>query len=612
MISLASKLRTAAALGAPSLARVAAYRLGVRYGLNPVRKLQADVAQGPFFCNALALAGTPLAATDQWRTSTLWFGRWPVPVSTAAPDWHRNPLSGQRVAAHARNWWEIADFDPAVGDIKIVWEASRFDWVLAFAQRAANAEPGALNQLNDWLADWCRHNPPYKGPNWKCGQEASIRVMHLAMAALLLGQQAASAPGLLALVRLHLQRIAPTIGYAMAQDNNHGTSEAAAMFIGGSWLALHGQGQGAAWERSGRRWLENRAARLVGKHGSFSQASVTYHRMLLDTFSMAELWRLRSARAPFSERFRQRAQVALNWLYQMVDADSGDAPNLGANDGARILPLTDSDYRDFRPSLQLAAALWCGKRAYSAIGAWNEPLAWLGIAVPQQQLPAAASAQFDDGGFVVLRRSSAMAMLRYPRFRFRPSQADCLHLDLWVAGENCLRDAGSYSYNAEPEWTDYFAGTASHNTVQFDGRDQMPRWGRFLFADWLRLSAMSPLHEQGDAVKVAAGYGATGTPAHHRAVTLDEARLRVIDSVSGFARSAVLRWRLSPGEWRVEGDSVTNGRHRLTISATMPLVRLDIVEGWESRYYLEKSRLPVLEIEVNVSGEITSEYRWGT
>lgn len=49
-----------------------------------------------------------------------------------------------------------------------------------------------------------------------------------------------------------------------------------------------------------------------------------------------------------------------------------------------------------------------------------------------------------------------MAMLRYPRFRFRPSQADALHLDLWLEGRNLLRDAGTYSYNTESAWLSYF------------------------------------------------------------------------------------------------------------------------------------------------------------
>ena len=42
------------------------------------------------------------------------------------------------------------------------------------------------------------------------------------------------------MITLHLVRIAATLPYAIAQDNNHGTSEAAALFIGGAWLDATG------------------------------------------------------------------------------------------------------------------------------------------------------------------------------------------------------------------------------------------------------------------------------------------------------------------------------------------------------------------------------------
>jgi len=163
----------------------------------------------------------------------------------------------------------------------------------------------------------------------------------------------------------------------------------------------------------------------------------------------------------------------------MVSSLNGDGPNLGANDGARLLQLTDTTYRDHRPSVQLAMALFAGQRAYAEEGPWNHALQWLGVPLPQALASQPGSQVADDGGFAILRRGAAMAMLRYPRFRFRPSQADALHLDLWLDGDNLLRDAGSYSYNTEPKWLNYFGGTASHNTVQFDERDQMPRLSRF-------------------------------------------------------------------------------------------------------------------------------------
>lgn len=610
MTRLVSKARTALALGLPNIARAAGYRLGVKLGLNTVRRLQAAVPQGPFFRPAVQREPVAAPAVAGWQDSALLFSHWPFQVAGLPPDWLANPFNGQRVSEPERGWWQIPDFDPAVGDIKLIWELSRMDWVMAFAQRARQGDAEALDRLNDWLADWCRHNPPYKGPNWKCGQEASLRVMHLAMAALVLGQVRAPEPALRDLVQLHLQRIAPTVQYAMAQDNNHGTSEAAALFMGGSWLAALGVREGERWQRTGLHWLENRAARLIGPQGSFSQYSLNYHRVMLDTFCMAEVWRRHLDLPVFTERWQARALAATQWLRHMVNPVNGDGPNVGANDGARLLQLTDMDYRDHRPSVQLAMALFAKQRAYALAGPWDAASQWLGMPLPQDVAPAPGHHVADDGGFAMLRRGDAMAMLRYPRFRFRPSQADALHLDLWLGADNLLRDAGTYSYNTEPQWLSYFGGTASHNTVQFDDRDQMQRLGRFLFGGWLKTSFVEPLTEDEQVSTFAAGYRDGYHARHWRRISLGDAHLRVVDEVAGFACKAVLRWRVAPGAWRLEGLRLTNGTHVLTVQATMPIVRCEVVEGWESRHYLEKTLVSVLEIEVQQPGTLTTEYRW--
>lgn len=609
MTGFMSKVNTALALGLPNIARAASYRLGVKLGVNPVRRLQAPVPQAPYFQKAVlkVMSMPPVAG---WQTSAQLFSHWPFTVTAEPPDWLANPLTGRRMAAPERGWWQIPDFDPAVGDIKLIWELSRMDWVLAFAQRVRNGDAEVLNRLNHWLADWCAYNPPFRGPNWKCGQEASMRVMHLAMAALILGQARQPMAGLRDLVYLHLKRISPTVQYAMAQDNNHGTSEAAALFIGGSWLAMLGVSEGEWWQKTGRRWLENRAARLIERDGSFSQYSLNYHRVMLDTFSMAEVWRRHMALPAFSTRWREHAQAATQWLHCMVNPLNGDGPNLGANDGARLLQLADAGYRDYRPTVQLATALFSDQSAYTQDGPWNHPLHWLGVPVPQAPASRHGSRMFDDGGFAVLRRGASMAMLRYPRFHFRPSQADALHLDLWLSADNLLRDAGTYSYNTDPQWLNYFGGTASHNTVQFDDRDQMPRLGRFLFGDWLKTSFVEPLMEDEQGSTFAAGYRDGQQASHRRHISLGDSHLRVVDEVAGFARKAVLRWRVAPGVWRLEGQRLTNGSHVLTVQAGMPVVRCEVVEGWESRHYLEKTPVPVLEIEVQQPGTLTTEYRW--
>lgn len=602
------KLKTMAALGVGNIARVAVYRLGLRMGVHPCLKISATVPEGPFFSDSKPKLVEGILARDDWVDGQgRYFGK-PAkiaPATGAPPDWHTVPKGGARAVSDLP-WWGIPDFSTDVGDIKQVWEMSRFDWVIAFSQRAALGGKQDLERLNLWLQDWVVRNPPYRGVNWKCGQEASIRVMHLMLAALILGQTNSATNGLRALVRLHLARIAPTMGYAIGQANNHGTSEAAALFIGGSFL---GGADGISWAKTGRRWLENRAQVLIEPDGTFSQYSVNYHRVMLDSFSLAEVWRRRMNLPAFSDKCHKRLAAATGWLAQMVGESTGYAPNIGANDGAQLIVLTNCDYRDYRPSVQLASTLFRNQMVY-ADGPWDQQLLWLGVEKPRAQSDPLISTSFNQGGMHVLRAGAAVAYLRYPRFRFRPSQADALHCDLWVNSENILRDAGTYSYNMSAQDTAYFNGTVAHNTVEFDGRDQMPRLGRFLFGNWLKSDQVEQVLKLDDGVSAGAAYRDYLQAYHHRQLKLTDNHMIVTDSISGFHSAAVLRWRLAPGDWKLDGQNLHNGITTLKLSATMTIRRIALTEGFESRYYLKKTPLPVLEVEVDQPGTLTTEIRF--
>ena len=600
------KIRTVLALGIINLGRFLLYKVGVRLGLNPVKKISATIDTGLFFKEVDTSLALNLPANNQWVDQQSYFG-WKNIETANIPDWHKSVLTGESVKKPLRPWWDIVDFDPELGDIKGVWEASRFDWVLCFAQNAAAGNKEALVRLNDWLTDWSLNNPPYLGVNWKCGQEASIRVMHLAIASLILQQHSIASSILMSLVKAHLQRIEPTISYAIAQDNNHGTSEAAALFIGGSWLILTGDKSGDKYYRKGRKWLENRAERLIEQDGGFSQYSTTYHRVMLDTYSMVEVWRKKLELKPFSQHLYNKLSAATNWLYQLIQFENGDTPNLGANDGARLLPLTANDYRDFRPSVQLASILFNNKRALEQEGDWNLPLRWLNLEIPNELISCQSSSHFSNSGYFVLRNIDAFVMLSYPKYRFRPSQADALHLDFWSKGENLLCDAGTYSYNAGEKYIEYFGGTKAHNTIEFDDRDQMPRLSRFLLGSWLtcKRAIFSDVK-----LTCTASYKDFKSACHERSVTLLNSELKVVDKIKGFNKKAVLRWRLKGEGWNISGDNITNGEHTLSVSSNVPTKRFEIVEGWKSLYYFQRRTISVLEIEICQEGILTSIYKY--
>jgi hypothetical protein len=600
------KTKTALALGVQNLGRVALYQFRIKVGLNSIKKLSAKINDGLFFS---VYSGKPFDITinNSWQDQQRHFGYLTTEL-TGPPNWHKSCLTHKEVKDSQKPWYSISDFESGIGDIKGVWEASRFDWVLCFAQSVSSGNNTSLEQLNEWLADWVEHNQPYIGVNWKCGQEASIRVMHLAFAAKILQQVNSTSPALLSLIKAHLKRISPTIMYAIAQDNNHGTSEAAALYIGGSWLVLNGDDDGFKWQKQGLKWLENRAARLIENDGSFSQYSISYHRVMLDTYSMVEVWRRELALTSFSHPLYKKLASATEWLYIMTQKVAGDAPNLGANDGARLLPLTDTDYRDFRPTVQLASVLFHDKAAYPLEGSYDLALQWLSLTKPSTVMSEKESIDLSDGGYACLVKNDAFVLLNYPKFKFRPSHCDALHVDFWNQGINIFRDGGTYSYNAGQAFIDYYGGVKSHNTVEFDSHEQMPRLSRFLLGSWLKSHIKEDFLQEKNSLKV--GYKDRFNCEHIRDVCLNDNKLTVIDKLSGFQESAVLRWRLIPADWVLDNKTLSSSLAVITLSSDVKIKRIELVTGYESRYYYQESELSVLEVEIDTSGTITTDIRF--
>lgn len=518
------------------------------------------------------------------------------------PSWAHNPYSNNSLDTNDQHWSRLPDFGLATGDVKVLWELSRFEWLIKACWQQVYGPKSSGIATNHWLLDWCEKNPANRGVNWKCAQEASIRVLHFVLAWLIHGEHPDN-PDVNRFINLHIQRIVPTISYAKAQDNNHGTSEAGALFVLGVVL---GQSEdpkqrrsGGVVENIGRKLLENRVNRLIDTDGTFSQYSVNYHRMMLDTLGFAECIRRRYERRVFSSKFYSKAAVAARWLHNMTDSISGDAPNIGANDGSVLFNCDSRDFRDFRPSVQLGMQLFCGKKVYAAHAHSLSQVFMNEL----KQVPDIYSAFKSTGKSKVFKRvgrSDTYGILKCPTNRFRPSQSDALHLDIWHNGVNLVRDAGTYSYNPPTDFKDDLSSTASHSTVEINRRNQMPKLSRFLYGAWLD----SRVIEADTANSISSGYQDWRGGEHYRKVTTNINEFTVVDKVKGNCQYAILRWRLFLADWSLEGNRLTSNFASIICEADQPL---EIVLGGsvESRYYLRLQSVVVLEIKAY--GNVTFE-----
>lgn len=414
------------------------------------------------------------------------------------PDWRANPLTGGFVTSE-KHWSDLDFYSPEYGDLKIILEPSRFtsSFLLGRTYLLTKSDTFAETFWSQ-IEDWADKNPPSDGPLWICGQECALRVIAWFFGLLAVAGSVATTAdrvGLLyALIASHVERIQGTLPYSRSQKNNHGVSEAVALFAAGVLYPEHSSAK--QWRSIGDALLDDEVRAQVYEDGAYVQQSLNYHRLFLQLL----LWRIRLGElfgCPASGIVTEAFSRAWHYLYSFLDPLSGRVPNAGSNDGALLLPLNSCDYLDYRPVLQAGHYLLYGTRLLPE-GPWDEDLLWLfgpealgkekaenvGAQTNPFNSTVSRSETLPGGGYYFLRGDKSWGVIRCAKFRDRPAHADQLHLDLWFKGYNIATDAGTYTYNSDAPWDNALARTHVHNTVCVDGTDQMTRGGKFLWLDW--------------------------------------------------------------------------------------------------------------------------------
>lgn len=312
-----------------------------------------------------------------------------------------------------------------------------------------------------------------------------------------------------------MQHVEHNINFSrIAVRNNHALTETLGLYLTGLFYPFFPEGR--RWKKKGREWFEKEIAYQIYEDGTFLQFSMNYHRVVIQLLTWAlKLAALNEER--WCDTVYNRVKKSIYFLRSCQDDKTGWLPNYGNNDGALFFPLTECHFRDFRPQLGSLADLLNIDLGYEP-GIWQEEMFWLGggkeeldkgslgHGIEQGQayiLPSSLSSfppmsVFPKSGYYVLRDSGMITFLRCGSYKDRPFQADNLHLDIWVNGENILRDTGSYKYNTDEKWSRYFMGTAGHNTVILGDSNQMRKGAGFVWYDWIRKAEGSwKLHEGG-------------------------------------------------------------------------------------------------------------------
>jgi len=451
-------------------------------------------------------------------------------------------------------------------DVKVPWEVSRLQWLIPAGQAyLMTGDEGYAAACRDVLDDWMTANPYAHGVNWTCTMEAAMRIFTWTwFFHVFCRSRAWSDPvfqsRFLRTLYLHGEF---TERYLERSDinGNHFTADAAALVYVGLFFGKGGAPE--RWAETGWQHLCDELALQVSADGVDFEASVPYHRLVLELFFMAARFReARGLTVPAAYRERVLAMARFAQAYARPD---GTSPLLGDADDARVLPFGGQAVGDHRYLAGLVGAHWNEPALTTAFTGPHAEVFWtLGpraAASLKGDRPAAVpSAAFPEGGYFVMRNDRDHVFIDCAPIgqggRGGHGHNDCLSFEAMLDGVHLVSDCGAYVYTASAAERNNFRSTAYHNTPQLDGHEL----NRFISPHhlWTLHNDAIPEVRRWESgpdrdvfVGAHSGYQRL-TPAATpvRKIVLDHARhaLSVADTIVGSGRHAVrIPLQLAPG-----------------------------------------------------------------
>jgi hypothetical protein len=470
------------------------------------------------------------------------------------PRWNRDPKTGIEAPLDFGKQLDYRD-ERRVGDCKYLWEPNRHLHLVTLAQAyALTAQSRFTEALRDHLDSWFTACPFRMGPNWSSSLEAGLRLINGSIAWQLVGgaqshlfegpDGEAFRTRWLMSVYQHCEFIAGHLSLH-SSANNHLIGEVAGLYVAcTTW---------PHWERS-RSWralakaiLSREALLQNAPDGVNREQAVSYQQWEIDLL-LLPLLAARAQGEDFAPAYASRIEAMLEYVASITDV-GGNLPMFGDADDGYVVRLDPRErFCRFRSQLATGAVLF-GRGDFKAKARrLDDKTRWLlgaradldfdAIDASRAQLPVRR--QFPDGGYYILgaeletpdeiRVVADAGPLGYREIAAH-GHADALSFTLSVGGDEFLVDPGTYAYHTQPEWRAYFRGTAAHNTIRIDGRDQSQPGGNFMWLrkanahceQWATSAALDLLVAWHD------GYRGLADPViHGRRLSLDKAARRIV------------------------------------------------------------------------------------
>lgn len=386
------------------------------------------------------------------------------------------------------HWTKLPIYDNEIGDIKYVWEKSKFSFLLYIIRNDLRNNEDHSSFVFQQINKWINENPPNIGPQYICSQEISIRLINWCYA-LFFYQNSKELNddvlnSILKSIEIQFEHIYNNIYFSkIAVRNNHAVTETLVLYLISLYFPFFKNSK--KYKKIGKKWFEKEIAFQLFSEGTDSQYSFNYHRVKIQLLSLA----ISSARVnneTFDEVVYNRSIKSIEFLLQVMgNNEFGWLPNFGPNDGSIYFKWNDVDYRNFLPQINTLANLVDYKIQVPISEESAEDVYWytskLKLSINKTIQTLKGLLNYNEGGYVHISDLDSKTLFKTPYLKFRPAQDDLLHVDIWYKGVNILKDTGSFSYNTDLKTLLLFNGVSGHNSVSLNGEQHMFKGPRFIW-----------------------------------------------------------------------------------------------------------------------------------
>ncbi len=511
-------------------------------------------------------------------------------------DWQVDPVHGKH--APLKPWYGIPYLDAdVVGDSKIVWELNRHQHLVALgrAYQLTGRERYAEEFVRQFY-HWRERNPYPMGINWTSALEVAFRsVSWLWARELFAGSPALTAEfhhDLLIALGVHGRYIERNLSRYFSR-NTHLIGEAVALFFIG--VLCPELKDAARWQALGTKTLLEEAQFQVRGDGGYFEQSTYYHVYALDFFLHA---RALAARNQISDLDALDHTIVAMLEYLSALAQGGPPPRWGDDDGGRLFDQPRNRSEHLLDPLSTGAVL-CGRGDFKVLaGNLREETLWLlgpSAAEKFDKLVAApgegrSHAFAETGAYVLADPGLRLVMDAGPMgiARGGHGHADALAVTVTADGREWLEDRGTFAYTNSAEWRNAFRGTAAHNTLTIDGRDQSQPVGPFAWSD-LTATQVERWVTGRHFDFVMASHGGYSPQRHRRAVFFVKPDFWLVaDSIEGNGEHSLqLNWHAVTNCEMKDGAAVlgAGGQSFAIVPVNDAAWRTQIADSWTSPNY---------------------------